>query len=106
MRRGSLVTASLPGAYGKPRPALIVQSDLLAGLDSVILCPITSEIRQADFRITVEPNTANGLHTQSQVMVNKISTLPKARIGPMFGQLDGTTIQAVERALLVVTGIA
>lgn len=106
MRRGSLVTASIPGAYGKPRPALIVQSDLLAELDSAILCPITSEIRQADFRITVEPNTAHGLHTQSQVMVDKISTLPKARIGPMFGQLDGTTIQAVERALLVVTGIA
>ncbi|MGB3426432.1 MAG: type II toxin-antitoxin system PemK/MazF family toxin [Castellaniella sp.] len=106
MRRGSLIAVSLPGAYGKPRPALVIQSDLLAELDSIIVCPITSKIRQADFRITVEPNDTNRLLTQSQIMVDKISTLPKMRVGSVFGQLDTPTIQAVERALLTVTGIA
>lgn len=106
MQRGSLVAVSLPGAYGKPRPALVIQSDLLAGLDSIIICPITSEIRQADFRVMIEPDGSNGLHSQSQVMVDKISTLPRVRVGPAFGQLDRSTIKAVERALLVVTGIA
>ncbi|WP_298013208.1 type II toxin-antitoxin system PemK/MazF family toxin [uncultured Castellaniella sp.] len=106
MHRGSVVSVSLPGAYGKPRPALVIQSNLLSELDSIIICPITSEIREAAFRVLVEPDTTNGLHTQSQVMVDKISTLPKVRVGPVFGRLDRATIQAVERALLVVTGIA
>jgi mRNA interferase MazF len=106
MRRGHLVAVSLPGAYGKPRPALVIQSDRLAALDSVIVCPITSKIRHADFRVLIEPNAANQLQTQSQIMVDKISTLPRLRVGPVFGQLDTRTLQAVERALLSVTGIA
>lgn len=60
MQRGDLVTVSLQGDYGKPRPALIVQSDLLTDLESVVLCPVTSDLRNAAFRVTVEPNPANG----------------------------------------------
>ena len=67
MRRGDLVTVSWQGDHGKPRPALVVQTDLLADLESVVLCPVTSDLRNAAFRVTVEPNPANGLHCLSQL---------------------------------------
>lgn len=105
MTRGDLVTVSLPGNYGKPRPALIIQSDLLSNLDSVVLCSVTSELRNAAFRITVEPSPSNGLHTLSQVMVDKISTLPSNKISAPFGRLESERMKAVERALLLVVGL-
>lgn len=105
MQRGDLVTVSLQGDYGKPRPALIVQSDLLSDLDSVVLCPVTSALRDASFRVTVEPNPANGLRALSQVMVDKLSTLPRAKIGEPFGRLEDKHMKAVDRALLLVVGV-
>lgn len=104
-QRGDLVTVSLPGDYGKPRPALVVQSDLLADLESVVLCPVTSDLRNADFRVTVEANPANGLHTLSQVMVDKLSTLPRSKISAPFGRLDDKRMKLVDRALLLVVGV-
>ena len=103
--RGDLVTVSLQGDYGKPRPALVIQSDLLTDLDSVVLCPVTSDLRNAVFRVTVEPNPANGLRTISQVMVDKLSTLPKPKISEPFGRLDDERMKAVDRALLLVVGM-
>lgn len=105
MKRGDIVAASLHGDYGKPRPALIVQSNLLADLDSVVLCPITSAVRDAAFRITVEPDSANGLRVLSQVMVDKLSTLPVAKISDAFGRIDDERMKAVDRALLLVVGL-
>ena len=104
MQRGDLVTVSLQGDYGKPRPALVVQSDLLADLESVVICPVTSELRDAAFRVTIEPSPANGLQKLSQVMVDKISTLPRARISEPFGRLDDERMRAISRALLLVVG--
>ena len=104
-QRGDLVTVSLQGDYGKPRPALIVQSDLLNNLDSVVLCPVTSDLRSAAFRVTLEPNPTNGLRVLTQVMVDKLSTLPRAKIGAPFGHLDDDRMKAVERALLLVIGL-
>lgn len=100
MQRGDLVTVSLQGDYGKPRPALIVQSDLLTDLESVVLCPVTSDLRNAAFRVTVEPNPANGLRALSQVMVDKLSTLPRTKISEPFGRLDDERMKAIDRALL------
>lgn len=104
-QRGDLVTISLQGDYGKPRPALIIQSDLLSDLDSVMLCPVTSDLRDAAFRITVEPNMANRLRTLSQVMVDKISTLPRTKISEPFGRLDDERMKTIDRALLLVVGV-
>ena len=104
MQRGDLVTVSLQGDYGKPRPALVIQSDLLADLESVVICPVTSELRDAAFRITIEPSPANGLQKLSQVMVDKLSTLPRARISEPFGRLDDERMRAISRALLLVVG--
>lgn len=104
-QRGDLVTVSLQGDYGKPRPALVIQSDLLADLESVVLCPVTSDLRNAAFRVTVEPNPANGLRTLSQVMVDKLSTLPRTKISEPFGRLDEERMKTVDRALLLVVGV-
>ncbi len=104
-QRGDLVTVFLQGDHGKSRPALIVQSDLLAELESVVLCPVTSAVRNAAFRVTVEPNPANGLRRLSQVMVDKLSTLPRAKLGEPIGRLDDERMKMVERALLLVAGL-
>jgi len=106
MTRGNIVTVAFQGDLGKPRPALVMQSDLLDELQSVIVLPITSEIRDAAFRITIEPNPTNGLKYLSQVMVDKIATLSETKIGSTIGQLDNERMRAVERALLWVVGIA
>ena len=105
MQRGDLVTVSLQGDYGKPRPAVIIQSDLLGDLESVMLCPVTSDLRNAAFRVTVEPNPANGLRALSQVMVDKISTLPRSKISEPCGRLHEERMKAVDRALLLVIGV-
>ena len=74
-KRGDLVTVSLPGDYGKPRPALVIQNDLLNELDSLVLCPVSSNLRTADFRVTVEPSAVIGLRQTSQVMVDRAMML-------------------------------
>jgi mRNA interferase MazF len=105
IQRGDLVTVSLQGDYGKPRPALVIQSDLLTELESVVLCPVTSDLCNAVFRVTVEPKPTNGLCTLSQVMVDKLSNLPRAKISEPFGRLDEERMKAVDRALLLVVGV-
>jgi mRNA interferase MazF len=104
-QRGDLVSVALQGDYGKPRPALIIQSDLLADLDSVVLCPITSDLRNAVFRVTIEPNPANGLRALSQVMVDKLATLPRAKVSEALGRLDDERMKVVDRTLLLVVGV-
>ncbi|KZE35023.1 type II toxin-antitoxin system PemK/MazF family toxin [Chelatococcus daeguensis] len=107
MRRGNLVTVALPGAYGKLRPALIIQSDLFSTHPSFTLLPVTSELVAAPLlRITVEPNERNGLQKVSQIMVDKAHTVPRGRLGQSFGRLDETDLLAVNRALALFLGFA
>lgn len=107
MKRGDLVTVSLPGDYGKPRPALIIQSDLFDVHPSVTVLPITSEIRQTPlFRITIEPNADNGLNKLSQVMIDKAHTVPREKLKDCFGRLDDVSMLAINRALALFFGFA
>lgn len=107
MRRGDLVTIALQGAYGKPRPALVIQSDLFDEHPSVTVLPITSELRATPlFRITIEPDAGNGLRQASQVMVDKAQTIPREKIGEAFGRLSNEHMLAVNRALAVFFGFA
>ena len=107
MRRGDLVTVAAPGDYGKPRPALVIQSDLFVELSSVTLCLVTSELRDAPiFRITVDPTPENGLRRVSQVQVDKVLTVARERIGDTIGRLDDGTMLKVNRSLAVFIGIA
>ena len=107
MRRGDLVTVALQGDYGKPRPALVIQSDFFADHPSVTVLPITSERRQAPlFRIGVEPDVKNGLKKSSQVMVDKAMTVPREKVGNTFGHLDDAAMLAINRALALFLGFA
>ncbi len=109
MRRGDVVLFALPGDYGKPRPAVIVQSDLLNTEDppSFLLCPLTTTLTGlADIRIPVEPTPGNGLSAPSEVMVDKTSAAPRRRLRDVVGRLDAATMRAVDRALLLVLGFA
>ena len=107
MRRGDVVTVAAPGDYGKPRPALVIQSDLFDALPSVTLCLITSTLRDAPiFRITVDPSAANGLQRVSQIQVDKILTVARERIGGVIGRFDDATLLKVNRSLAVFVGIA
>ena len=107
MRRGDLVTVALQGAYGKPRPALVIQSDLFADHPSVTFLPVTSELRATPlFRVRVDPSPENGLSVPSQVMVDKVQSVPREKIGPVFGRLAAESLLAVNRALAVFLGFA
>lgn len=107
MRRGDLVTVAASGDYGKPRPALIVQSDWILNVDSVILCPLTTFERDAPlFRLTVEANALTGLRRPSQIMVEKIRSVRRTRCGPVIGCLDQATLAAFDELLAMVIGLA
>ena len=108
MKRGAIVTAALQGDYGKPRPAIVIQSDYLsqAGSKSLIICPITSHIEEAQtIRLTLEPTEKNGLRVLSQIMVDKIFTIPVSKVGEIIGEVDAETIVRLNRTLSFVIGL-
>ncbi|MBM3570352.1 MAG: type II toxin-antitoxin system PemK/MazF family toxin [Alphaproteobacteria bacterium] len=107
MRRGEVWTVAGGGAYaGKPRPVVIVQSDLFGDLASATFCPITTERIAADFvRPSIAPSRTNGLQAPSQVMIDKITTVPKARLGAKIGTLSEDDLLKVRRALVLFLGI-
>lgn len=107
VNRGDLVAVTLKSAYGKPQPALVIQSNLFAEHPSVTFLPFTSELVDAPLlRIHVEPSAKNNLQKPSQIMVDKTSTLPRTKISEPFGQLDDETMLSVTRALTVFLGFA
>lgn len=101
MRRGQFVIAAIRGEFGKPRPTLIVQSNLFSELASVVVCPLTTALRDdADlFRLTVEPSPSNGLRETSQVAIDKISVISFSRIGQTIGAADEGFMRRVNQAL-------
>ena len=106
MTRGDLVTVALPGDYGTPRPALIVQSNLYQDRPTVTVLPLTSDTRKPSVvRISVEPQPLNGLMVSSQVMVDKIHTVARDKLGRHIGRLDNTQMVAVDRALALFLGL-
>ena len=107
MKRGDLVTVVLPGAYGKSRPAVVVQSDAVEEMESITFLPLTGEILPKQvFRVTVSPSATNGLQEPSQVMADKCSTLPLAKVGAVFGRLDDDDMDAAHRTLALYLGFA
>jgi mRNA interferase MazF len=107
MRRGDLVTVALQGDYGKPRPALVIQSDLFDAHPSVAVLPVTSALRDAPlFRIRIEPDPSNGLRSASDVMVDKPQSIPRGRIGQPIGRLADDTMLRIDRALALFLGFA
>ena len=107
MSRGDVIIVAAPGDYGKPRPAVIVQSNAIPeSHGSVVICPMTSDLVDADFRITIEPGPETGLRVRSQVMADKPVTVRRERIARWIGQLVTADMARLNVALAFVMGLA
>ena len=108
MKRGEIWIIAGEGDYpGKPRPAVIVQDDSFDATASITVCAFTTDPTQAPlFRIPIEPSEKNGLRAPSRLMVDKITTVSKDRIGSRVGRLDDEDMVRLNRAILVFLGLA
>ena len=107
MTRGEIWTVSGTGYAGKPRPAVIVQDDRFDATESVTVCVFTTDGTEAPYlRLPIAPSPGNGLHAMSRVMVDKITTVSKKRLGERLGRLDGAAMVRLNRAIVVFLGLA
>lgn len=105
MKRGDIVIAAPPGAYGKPRPVQIVQDDAFA-LPSLTVLPFTSELQDAPLiRLQFDPDADNGLEKVSELMIDKAVTLPRSKVCEQIGHLGTAGMRAVNRALATFLGL-
>jgi mRNA interferase MazF len=106
VRRGDLVTVAISGDYGKPRPALVIQSDFLAETDSVLVCLLTTTLRALPlYRLDLPAEEGTGLREPSQVMVDKIMAVQRNRCSAPIGRADATALLALGRLLAFAVGI-
>lgn len=107
MRRGDIWTVAGGKDYaGKPRPVVIVQDDSFDATDSITICAFTTDETDAPlFRLLVEPNERNGLRAGCRLMVDKISTVPKTKVGARLGSLDDEDILRLNQAAPVFLGL-
>ncbi|MDI4666681.1 type II toxin-antitoxin system PemK/MazF family toxin [Xanthobacter autotrophicus] len=108
MRRGDIWTVAGGKDYaGKPRPVVIVQDDTFDATDSITICAFTTDETEAPlFRLPVAPNARNGLRTTCRLMVDKITTVPKSKVGTRIGSLDDEDVLRLNRAIVVFLGLA
>jgi mRNA interferase MazF len=108
VKRGDVIVMVAHEDLGRPRPGVIVQTDSLGDTTSTLLvCPLTSELTDnSRVRPTVEASAANGLRLRSQIMTDKLSSVRRNRIKAVVGSLDADTSDRLDRALLVVLGLA
>ena len=107
MQRGDVVIVSLPGEYGKPRPAVVIQeSRLLEHFESITIAPITSIVTGGShIRVAVEPTEENGLRKTSRIMADKIQTAQRHRVGELIGKLDAVTMAKLDDAIRTFLGL-
>lgn len=106
LKRGDVVICVSPGDYGKPRPAVVIQSDFFSEHQSCTLLPLTGEFFPAKlFRIDIEHAPENGLDKHSQVMVDKITTVAITRIKQKIGSITDEQMEKIEVALTVWLGL-
>ena len=108
MRRGDIWTvAGGKGYAGKPRPVVIVRDDSFDATDSITICAFTTDETEAPvFRLPVDPSPRNGLGTTRRMMVDKITTVPKSKVGPRIGRLADGDIVRLNRSIAVFLGLA
>jgi mRNA interferase MazF len=108
MRRGDIFTVSGGKDYaGKPRPVVIVQDDSFDATSSITICAFTTDETDAPLiRLLIEPDEHNGLRLASRLMVDKITTVPKLKLGKRLGRLDDQDIVRLNQAILVFLGLA
>ena len=107
MNRGDFVTIAMPGDFGKPRPALVIQSDQFNEHATLTVLLVTSTLIEAPLiRVTVEPGGGNGLQKRSQVMVDKAMTVRRNKLGDPIGSASAEVMLEIGRCLAVFLGIA
>jgi mRNA interferase MazF len=108
MKRGDIWTVAGGKNYaGKARPVVIVQDDSFDATASITICAFTTDETKAPlFRLPVAPNERNGLHAPCRLMVDKVTTVPKSRIGKRVGRLDDEDVLRLNQAVLVFLGLA
>jgi mRNA interferase MazF len=104
--RGDVVTVVLASEYGKPRPAVVVQSDLFLSMESIVVVPLTTDLRPNSvlFRKRIIPSTGNGLQLESEMMVDKISAIPRAKVGKIIGRMQPEEMADLTAALAIFLG--
>jgi mRNA interferase MazF len=106
LKRGDIVTAAFSGDYGKPRPNVVVQSDRLTSLDSILLCPLTSDLETGGpARILVVATKENGLKQDSLIMVDKITAISVSRCRQQLGRLTPSELDTLNEVLTWVVGL-
>jgi len=108
VKRGELWTAAGGKHYaGKPRPVLVIQDDRFDATASITVCPLTCDPTEIPLlRITLAPNDANSLTAPSSIMLDKVTTMPRSKLGERVGQISDTDMVAVSRGLVVFLGFA
>ena len=108
MKRGEVWTAAAGTGYaGKPRPVVIVQDDRFDATASITICAFTTSATEAPlFRLVVEPSAENGLEATSRLMVDKLATVPRGKLGRRIGRLDDETMLRLNRSMLIFLGLA
>jgi len=108
VKRGEIWTAAGGVNYaGKPRPIVLVQDDRFDRTNSITICAFTSDPADAPlFRIAVEPSEINGLKTASRLMVDKLTTIPKHKLGSRIGRLADDDMVRLNRAVMIFLGLA
>ncbi|MFV0308819.1 MAG: type II toxin-antitoxin system PemK/MazF family toxin [Desertimonas sp.] len=108
MRRGDIWTAAAGSGYaGKPRPVVIVQDDRFDATDSITICAMTTDPTDAPlFRVVITPDEQNQLREVSRVMVDKLTTVPRAKLGEHIGRLSDEDTLRLGRSIIVFLGLA
>jgi mRNA interferase MazF len=107
MKRGDIVTVALQGDYGKPRPAVVIESDIIPPSDSVLVCPISSTLHESGpfRRQSVAASAMTGLHARSQIMVDKVIAVRRNKCGPVIGGLDQAAMRELTGKLTALIGV-
>jgi mRNA interferase MazF len=108
MKRGEIWTVAGGAPYiGKPRPAVIVQDDRFDASDSIVVCPLTTDpIPAPIFRLPIQPSTQSGLRVPCRMMVDKVTAVPRRRLGRLVGSLAAEEVKALNRAIFVFLGLS
>ena len=108
MKRGDVVLVVVPSELGRPRPGVIVQADEFSkDLSTVFICPVSSDVQEKlPLRPIIEAEPSNGLRLRSQIMTDKMIALRQDRVRRIIGHIDSETSEQLDRALLVVLGLA
>jgi mRNA interferase MazF len=108
VKRGDVVLVVVPSELGRPRPGVIVQADEFSkDLSTVFICPVSSDVQEKlPLRPIVEAEPSNGLRLRSQIMTDKMIALRQDRVRQIIGHIDSETSEQLDRALLVMLGLA